>query len=210
MSLPIQVVIHARDPISQSGLASALGFKREVRVVAEDAPCAGADRVAIVVADEVDDEAIRLLRRIQRSAEGRVLLVVTRIDDAGLLVAIEAGACGVVRRAEAGADRLVSVIRAAAAGEGALPPDLLGRLLHQVGQLQRNVLDPRGLSFSGVSERETEVLRLVADGCDTAQIARQLCYSERTVKNVLHDVTARLQLRNRSHAVAYAVRAGLI
>lgn len=210
MSLPIQVVIHARDPISQSGLASALGFKREVRVVAEDAPCAGADRVAIVVADEVDDEAIRLLRRIQRSAEGRVLLVVTRIDDAGLLVAIEAGACGVVRRAEAGADRLVSVIRAAAAGEGALPPDLLGRLLHQVGQLQRNVLDPRGLSFSGVSERETEVLRLVADGYDTAQIARQLCYSERTVKNVLHDVTARLQLRNRSHAVAYAVRAGLI
>jgi len=54
------------------------------------------------------------------------------------------------------------------------------------------------------------VLRLVAEGWDTAQIATKLSYSERTVKNVLHDVTTRLQLRNRSHAVAYAMREGLI
>ena len=54
------------------------------------------------------------------------------------------------------------------------------------------------------------MLRLVADGYDTAEIAQQLAYSERTVKNVLHDVTTRLQLRNRSHAVAYALREGLI
>jgi len=54
------------------------------------------------------------------------------------------------------------------------------------------------------------VLRLIADGCDTSEIANRLAYSERTVKNVLHDVTTRLQLRNRSHAVAYALRQGLI
>jgi DNA-binding NarL/FixJ family response regulator len=54
------------------------------------------------------------------------------------------------------------------------------------------------------------VLRLVAEGFDTAHIAMQLSYSERTVKNVLHDLTTRLQLRNRSHAVAYALREGLI
>jgi DNA-binding NarL/FixJ family response regulator len=54
------------------------------------------------------------------------------------------------------------------------------------------------------------VLRLVAEGHDTSEIADQLCYSERTVKNVLHDITTRLQLRNRTHAVAYAVREGLI
>jgi DNA-binding NarL/FixJ family response regulator len=191
MHAPVQVVIHARDPISRSGMSSALGFKREVRVVSEEAPRGAEARVAIVVADEVDEEAIQLLRRIERSGDTRVLLVITRIDDAGLLEAIEAGACGVVRRAEASAERLVTVIRSAAAGDGSLPPDLLGRLLDQVGALQRNVLDPRGLSFSGVSDREAS-------------------YSERTVKNVLHDVTARLQLRNRSHAVAYAVRAGII
>jgi len=52
--------------------------------------------------------------------------------------------------------------------------------------------------------------RLVAEGLDTAEIAHKLCYSERTVKNALHDVTSRLQLRNRSHAVAYALKQGLI
>jgi DNA-binding NarL/FixJ family response regulator len=55
-----------------------------------------------------------------------------------------------------------------------------------------------------------EVLRLLADGLDTSEIAHKLAYSERTVKNVVHDVTTRLQLRNRSHAVAYALREGLI
>ena len=70
------------------------------------------------------------------------------------------------------------------------------------------MLAPRGLTFSGLTPRETQVLKLVADGHDTSEIALALCYSERTVKNVLHDLTTRLQLRNRSHAVAYAVREG--
>ncbi|WP_383826475.1 response regulator transcription factor [Streptomyces sp. NPDC058486] len=57
---------------------------------------------------------------------------------------------------------------------------------------------------------EVDVLRLVAEGYDTADIAAKLSYSERTIKNVLHAVITRLQLRNRSHAVAYAMRQGLI
>ena len=51
---------------------------------------------------------------------------------------------------------------------------------------------------------------MIADGHDTKEIALELCYSERTVKNIIHDLTTRLQLRNRAHAVAYAVRQGLI
>jgi len=86
----------------------------------------------------------------------------------------------------------------------------LGQLLGQVGRLQRQVLSPRGLTFTGLTEREIKVLTLIADGHDTNEIAQQLCYSQRTVKNVLHGVTTRLQLRNRTHAVAYAVREGLI
>jgi DNA-binding NarL/FixJ family response regulator len=112
-----------------------------------------------------------------------------------------------------GHPRLMLVARTivkVASGEGEVPPDLLGRLLEQVGRLQRQVLAPRGLTFTGLTPRETEVLRLVADGHDTAEIAMAMCYSERTVKNVLHDLTTRLQLRNRTHAVAYAVREGLI
>jgi DNA-binding NarL/FixJ family response regulator len=54
------------------------------------------------------------------------------------------------------------------------------------------------------------VLRLVADGYETREIASKLSYSERTVKNVLHELTSRLQLRNRAHAVAYALRHDMI
>jgi DNA-binding NarL/FixJ family response regulator len=132
------------------------------------------------------------------------------LDDKDVVIAVEAGVVGMVRRCDATPERLVAVILAAADGEGSLPPDLLGRLLDQVGSLQRQVLQPRGITFTGLATREIEVLRLIADGCDTSEIANRLAYSERTVKNVLHDVTTRLQLRNRSHAVAYALRQGLI
>jgi DNA-binding NarL/FixJ family response regulator len=153
---------------------------------------------------------VRTLRTVRRGGCARVVLVATRLDDAGVVDAAEAGVCGLVRRSEATPERLVHVVRTAATGDGSVPPDLLGRLLDHVGRLQRQVLAPRGLSFSGLSSREADVLRLVADGLDTGEIANQLAYSERTVKNVLHDVTTRLQLRNRSHAVAYALRSGLI
>jgi DNA-binding NarL/FixJ family response regulator len=61
-----------------------------------------------------------------------------------------------------------------------------------------------------LSERERDVLRLAADGFDTEEIAVKLAYSKRTVTSVLHDVVTRYQLRNRSHAIAYAIREGLI
>jgi DNA-binding NarL/FixJ family response regulator len=138
------------------------------------------------------------------------VLVARVIDDSTLAVAAEAGVAGLLRRTEATPDRLVRAIVRVAAGHGEIPVDLLGRLLGQVGRLQRQVLTPRGLAFSGLTEREASVLRLVADGHDTAEIALELSYSQRTVKNVLHDLTTRLQLKNRSHAVAYAVREGLI
>jgi DNA-binding NarL/FixJ family response regulator len=138
------------------------------------------------------------------------MLILTTVDDAALVAAAEAGASGLLRRSDATAEALVRTIVKVSAGEGEVPPDLLGRLLEQVGRLQRQVLAPRGLTFTGLTPREAEVIRLVAEGLDTSEIALQMCYSERTVKNVLHDLTTRLQLRNRTHAVAYAVREGLI
>ncbi|MEJ3405453.1 response regulator transcription factor [Rathayibacter sp. YIM 133350] len=202
------VRVYARDPISEAGLSSQLRPRPEVRIVAadeEDAP-----EVVLVIVEHVDDEALNTLRFLRRNGDSRVVLIASQLDDKDLVRAVESGVVGLVRRTDATPDRLVSVIAAAAEGEGTVPPDLLGRLLDQVGRLQRTVLDPRGIAFTGLAAREVEVLKLVADGWDTAQIATKLCYSERTVKNVLHDVTTRLQLRNRSHAVAYAMREGLI
>jgi DNA-binding NarL/FixJ family response regulator len=208
MSERLAVFVYAADPISQAGIASQLRSRPEILVVDDSDVDAAA--VAVVSTDQVDLDTTQVIRAIQRGGCPRVVIVVARLDDTGLLAAIEAGASGIVRRNEAVLDRLVTAILAAARGDGTVPPDLLGRLLNQVGELQRQVLAPRGLTMSGLSARELDVLKLVADGMDTADIAVTLCYSERTVKNVIHDITTRHQLRNRAHAVAYAVRHGLI
>ena len=72
------------------------------------------------------------------------------------------------------------------------------------------MLTPRGLSFYGLTSRERDVLQLIADGHSTREVAAHLAYSERTIKNVLQDLTLRLNVRNRTQAVAHAVRQGWI
>jgi DNA-binding NarL/FixJ family response regulator len=203
----IPVFISACDPLSRDGLASQL---RGHRVELVDERRLESSVVAVVVVDEIDQQAAHDMRALRRSGVDKLVVVGTRVDDAGLLIAAETGATCVLRRSEATPQALLSCVQAAAAGQGSLPPDLLGRLLGQVGRLQRQVLTPRGISFSGLTDRELEVLRLLAEGLDTAAVGRRLFLSERTVKNVIHAITTRLNLRNRTHAVAYALRQGLI
>ncbi len=204
----IDVSVWAADPLSRAGTIAQLRANPGVHVV-DDADL-DETTVALVVADEVDAEVLRAIRSIRQRGVDGVALLVTRLDDHALLSAVEAGVAGILRRSQATAHNLVATIRSVAAGEGTLPPDLLARLLSQVGQLQRQVLAPRGLTFSGMTERELSVLRLLAEGLDTTEVSGRLFYSERTVKNIIHDVTSRLELRNRTHAVAYALREGLI
>ena len=208
MSDAVGVSVHASDPISQAGLASQLRTRPELRVVG-DGEGEGAT-VAVVVADQLDEVTALAVKALARNGSGRVVAVLTHIDDAALFSVVEAGACGLIRRSEATPQEVANVVLRAAAGDGTVPPDLLGRLLQQVGQLQRRVLAPRGFGVSGLTQREIDVLKLVSDGHNTGEIARQLSYSERTIKNVIQDVITRFQLRNRSHAVAYALRQGLI
>ncbi len=207
MADQIRVFVYANDPVSEAGLSSQLRGRREVELLSE----VEVDRatVALVAGDTFDEDMSRSVRAIQRNGCPRVVLVLGRLEDACLLAATEAGACGMLRRSEATTERLITAISAAARGDGTLPPDLLGRLLYQVGRIQREAPLGKG-SFPTLNDREIEVLKLLAQGCDTAEVAGSLMYSERTVKNILHSITSRFQLRNRTHAVAYAVREGLI
>jgi DNA-binding NarL/FixJ family response regulator len=204
----IQVLARATDPILQSGIRGALRTRQEIWLVDEDADTART--VALIAADRLDERTMQLLKALQGKGFTRIVLVSGELEDAEMLTAVEAGVCAVARRADSTPDTLVRLVTAAAAGEGALPPDLLGRLLTRVSRLQRHVLEPRGMQLAGITNREGEVLRLVASGLSTKEIADRLCYSQRTVKSILHDVTNRFQLRNRAHAVAYALREGLI
>ncbi|MFF4489014.1 LuxR C-terminal-related transcriptional regulator [Streptomyces sp. NPDC001544] len=204
----IPVAVHAPDPILREGVLGQLRRYPEVELREESA--SGPGTVALLVDDVLDETALTRLRRLVRSEGSRAVLVVRSLREAELLDVIECGVGAIVWRHEATATRLVQAVLAAARGDGDLPADLLGRLINQVGTLHRSAAGRSGTPTSGLTPREVDVLRLVAEGFDTGEIAGKLSYSERTVKNVMHGLTTRLHLRNRAHAVAHALREGYI
>jgi DNA-binding NarL/FixJ family response regulator len=205
---PTRVRVRATDPVSEAGVASQLHIQHDLQVLSSDSPAR--PDVLVLVADRVDEPTAGAVRAIRDSGGPRVVLIVGAVDGVEVLAAVEAGVAAIVRRCEATPDRLSTAIRAAATGDGHLPPDLLGRLLQQVGDAQRKVATPTGMTFGGLTQRELTVLRLIADGYSTSEIATRMAYSERTIKNSIHDLVSRFHLRNRTHAVAFAVRQGLI
>ncbi|MFI5818961.1 LuxR C-terminal-related transcriptional regulator [Streptomyces rishiriensis] len=204
----IPVSVQASDPISREGAVSQLRGRPEVEIREDLSSAPGT--VALLVEDTLDEAALARLRRIVRSESARAVLVVGTIRETELLDVIECGVGAIVWRREATAHRLVQAVVAAQRGDGDLPADLLGRLISQVGTLHRGAAGRPGAPSLGLAPREVDVLRLVAEGLDTGEIASKLSYSERTVKNVMHGLTTRLHLRNRAHAVAYALREGYI
>ncbi|MFD7817886.1 LuxR C-terminal-related transcriptional regulator [Streptomyces sp. NPDC059785] len=204
----ISVVVQAPDPISRAGVRSQLAQHPVIDLL--DGSEAGPGSVVVLISEMPDETVLSRLRRLVRSDGARAVLVAGAIREAELLEVIECGVGAIVWRHEATAHRLVQAVLAASRGDGDLPSDLLGRLITQVGSLQRTASGRTGAPSSGLLPREVDVLRLVADGLDTGEIASKLSYSERTVKNVMHGLTTRLHLRNRAHAVAYALREGYI
>ncbi|BDD73772.1 LuxR C-terminal-related transcriptional regulator [Streptomyces violaceoruber] len=202
----VPVAVSAPDPISREGAVSQLRRHPEIDLREESGP----GTVALLIEDALDDAALTRLRRIVRSEGARAVLVIGAIRESELLDVVECGVGAIVWRHEATAHRLVQAVLAASRGDGDLPADLLGRLISQVGTLHRGAAGRPGAPSLGLAPREVDVLRLVAEGLDTGEIAGKLSYSERTVKNVMHGLTTRLHLRNRAHAVAYALREGYI
>jgi DNA-binding NarL/FixJ family response regulator len=204
----VRVALQASDPLSHAGLAQCLGSRPEVALLRADQRAAA--EVTVVAADRLTAEVVAGLRRAAAEEGTPVVLVTGDITEAELLTAVECRVVAVLPRPAVSSDRLVHSITAAAAGGGVMPPHLVGELLKHIERLQRDMFASYGVNPSGLTAREIDVLRLMADGMDTAEIAGKLCYSERTVKNVIYGITHRLKLRNRSHAVAYALRSGMI
>ena len=146
------------------------------------------------------------LRRAVRLAEGkttRLVATVRDVNEQAVRELVDAGVGAVLPHGTLTPDTLIASLRAVVAGTVTLPGDMLARLLLHV--TQTSYLGPGGLSV-----REKSVLRLLADGLDTRGIAEDLCFSERTVKNVVHDVLTKLNCRTRAQAVAVATREGVI
>ena len=154
----------------------------------------------------VFEYASATLRRAVRLAEGsptRLVATVRDVSEQSVREMVDAGVSAVLPHRTLTADTLVTSLRSVVAGNVALPGDMLSRLLLHVTQTSH-------LGPAGLNPRERSVLRLLADGMDTRGIADNLCFSERTVKNVVHDVLTKLNCRTRAQAVAVATREGVI
>ncbi|MEV0700631.1 response regulator transcription factor [Saccharopolyspora sp. NPDC050389] len=198
----IRVAIRAVDPLVVSGLHAMLRSTFDIDLVVDG------EEADVTVAVTDDSGLYDLLSNITAS---RLVLIADNLRHGELLAAIEHGLIVLVPRREVTTKtRLLQAISDACEGRGDLPAQQLGAVLEGMKQLQEITLGPRDLKLSGLSPREIEVFRLLADGLDTGEIAEKLMYSERTVKSVLHGLMSRLGLRNRAHAVAYALRHGLI
>jgi DNA-binding NarL/FixJ family response regulator len=146
------------------------------------------------------------LRRAVRLAGDRPTRLVATVRDVteqAIREMVDAGVNAILPHRTLTADTLVTSLRSVVAGNVALPADMLARLLVHVTQTSH-------LGPAGLNTRERSVLRLLADGMDTRGIAEDLRFSERTVKNVVHDVLTKLNCRTRAQAVAVATREGVI
>ncbi len=177
------MVVNAPDPLYREGLRRLLDAYPGLRIGERHGD------VLVVAAELLTADVVGMLR----------------------LHAVENATPVVLVLGEPGADEALADCRVMAVlSPHALTADVLGRAVLDAlnGTVRAGV--PDGDGGPAFTERELDVLRLLAEGLETDEIAVKLAYSERTVKNVIHGINHRYGLRNRSHAVAFALRTGVI
>ena len=138
----------------------------------------------------------------------RVVVLTISVDDDDVMDAVVAGACGYLLK-DSSIDTLIAGIRAAASGESLISPQIATKVLQQLRAQTADTAAAKTIRTE-LSERELEVLRLIANGKDNAEIARELFISPKTVKNHISNILMKLQIENRIQAAVYAVRSGLV
>jgi DNA-binding NarL/FixJ family response regulator len=138
----------------------------------------------------------------------RVLVLTISDQDGDVMNAILAGACGYLLK-DASISEVIAGIRAAAAGESLVSPAIASKVLQRLRATSASPRDAETIR-SELSDREMQVLRLIANGQDNARIAAELHISPKTVKNHISNILMKLQMENRIQAAVYAVRSGLV
>ena len=175
-----------------------------LRLVAELAP-----DVVIMDLNMPGISGVETTRRLTGIAPlTRVLVLTISVDDDDVMNAVMAGACGYLLK-DASIEDLVAGIRAAAAGESLISPQIAAKLLQRLRAKTTSEQAAETIRAE-LSAREIEVLKLIANGKDNAQIAQDLFISPKTVKNHISNILMKLQIDNRIQAAVYAVRSGLV
>jgi DNA-binding NarL/FixJ family response regulator len=139
----------------------------------------------------------------------RVVVLTISVDGTDVVDAVMAGACGYLLK-DSTVEQLMAGIRAAAAGESLISPQIAAKVLQMLRSQSVASTNAAEAVRAELSERELEVLKLIAIGKDNAEIAQELFISPKTVKNHISNILMKLQIENRIQAAVYAVRTGLV
>jgi DNA-binding NarL/FixJ family response regulator len=210
----IRVVIADDQPLMRAGFKAVLEATGRIRVVAEagDGEAAiravEAERPDVVLMDirMPGVDGIEATRRLPRA---RVLVLTTFGLDEYIVDALRAGASGFLLK-DAPAAELIAAVTAIAAGDAVLSPAVTRRLLDQVARRLPPAVDRSTGAVATLTDRERDVLGLLATGLSNAEIATALVVSEPTVKSHVSNLLGKLGLRDRVQAVIYAYEHGLV
>ncbi len=218
MSAPVRVLLVDDQALFREALATLLAVRPEIDVVGEAGDGAAAlERAAALRPDVVLMDlhmpvldGIAATRRLRAEQPGvRVLALTTFDDDEDVFAALRAGAVGYLLK-DVASDRLVEALLAAARGESVLQPSVAARVVARFAQLPDDAPRRPQPLVVPLSERELEVLRLLADGGSNREIATGLFLAEGTVKNHVTNVLAKLGARDRTQAALRARELGLV
>jgi NarL family two-component system response regulator LiaR len=207
--MTVRILIVDDHAVVRQGLRMFLGLEPEFVIVGEAADGAQAVKLAQELKPDVVlmDLLMPVMDGIQATAiirrelpDTEVIALTSVLEDGSVVGAVRAGAIGYLLK-DAEANELNRAIRAAAAGQVQLSPKAAERLIREV----RAPDSPETLT-----EREVEVLRLLAEGQSNKEIARSLSIGEKTVKTHVSNILAKLGVPSRTHAALYAVRIGLV
>jgi two-component system, NarL family, response regulator LiaR len=214
MSDPITVLLVDDHEMVRSGVRAFLETQPDISVVAEAASGEEAVRLAAEHAPDValmdlimpGMDGVEATRRLtSQSPRTSVVMLTSYHDDEHVFPAIRAGALSYVLK-EIGPGELAEAVRKAAAGEAVLHPRVAARVVRELHGTRRDESNV----FHELSDRELEVLKLIADGLNNAEIAGRLYVSEKTVKSHVSNILGKLHLADRTQAAVYAWRQGVV
>jgi DNA-binding NarL/FixJ family response regulator len=205
----IRVSVLADDRSLADELIPGLRATPDLRLM--PAELRGEADVVLVLTPVVTDTSLAAITEIAESAVNKVqclVLVAGPLRERHLTRAISSGVVSIVPLRDATPRSVARAVVGSYRGASIMPETITRWLVDEARMSRQDLLASYGLAPGGLTLREVDVLRLLAAGEDTLSIAEQLRYSERTIKKIIQDLLARLKLRNRTHAVSYAMRVG--